>query len=156
PRKPDPPSDGDDAMATGPVFPRVHAMVLCDDLEITPGEDPVFNLFGVRTLIKADSFPYSHPHLCVYMQATGHAGTAECHVVAVHAENDSALLSTPGRQVQFLGPLTIVPVWWKIGRCSFPGPGLYYFQVYFGHRLACERLLVVSAREVLSNGEEPA
>jgi hypothetical protein len=131
-------------------------MVLCDELESSPGEDAVFNLFGVRTFIRAGTFPYSHPQLCVYLQVTGHSGVAECHVVAVDAATDSELFTALTQQVRFHGPLSVVPVWWRIANCSFPGPGLYYFQAYFGHRLACERLLVLSSGGVISNGEEPA
>jgi hypothetical protein len=131
-------------------------MVLCDAIERAPGEDDVFNLIGVRTQIRAGSFPYSHPQLCIYLQVTGHQGTAACHVEVVPAGGDSAVFSSPEQDVQFEGPLVVVPVVWLIERCSFPEAGLYYVQVYFGQRLACERLLILSEGTVISNGEEPA
>jgi hypothetical protein len=35
-----------------------------------------------------------------------------------------------------------------------PGPGVYYLQVYFGEKLANERMLALLEGEALSNGEE--
>jgi hypothetical protein len=141
-------------MANGPVFPRVHAMVLCDGIARADEGEEVYNLTGVRTQIRAGSFPYSHPQLCVYMQATGHEGVVPCRLALVQAGAEGELLSTPERQVQFYGPLHVVAVVWRIRSCSFPLPGLYYAQVYFEEKLANERLLVLSEEAVPSDGKE--
>jgi hypothetical protein len=141
-------------MANGPVFPRVHAMVLCDEIERTEEQGEVYNLTGVRTEIRASAFPYVHPQLCVYLQATGHEGIAPCRLALVQAGADGELLSTPERQVQFYGPLVVVALGWWIDHCSFPQSGLYYVQLYFGDKLANERLLVLSEGTGGSNGEE--
>jgi hypothetical protein len=45
-------------MAAKAVLPRVHAMVVCDEIESGDEED-VYNLIGVRTSIQATSFPYT-------------------------------------------------------------------------------------------------
>jgi hypothetical protein len=140
-------------MAASPVFPRVRAMVVCDGL-VPTDEEGVYNLAGVRTRIWASNFPYIHPLLCVYVQATGHQGAAPCSLTLLQAETDSALFTTPGRQVEFAGPLDVVCFTWRIRRCRFPRPGLYYFQVHFGTRLANERLFTLLEGAVGGNGQE--
>jgi hypothetical protein len=44
-------------MADGPVFARVHVLVLCDEIEKRLGEEDVFTLRGVRTQVRVPSFP---------------------------------------------------------------------------------------------------
>jgi hypothetical protein len=140
-------------MTPGPALPRVHALIVCDELE-PEEEDRVFNLAGVRTEIRALHFPYRCPQFCVYLQVAAHHGTAPCHLVVVDAGNNVEVLSVPELLVNFEGPLTIIPLWWRIRDCWFPHPGLYYVQVYFGSRLANERLLVLSQNGVSSNGQQ--
>jgi hypothetical protein len=36
-------------------------LILCDDVEPAAGEEAVFDLLGVRTEIRAASFPHVHP-----------------------------------------------------------------------------------------------
>jgi hypothetical protein len=139
-------------MANGPVFPRVHAMVLCDEIERSDTEEDVYNLVGVRTHIQANSFPHVHPQLCVYLQTTGHPGAVGCRLALVLAGAEGELLSTAERELQFSGPLDVVVAAWWIERCSFPRPGVYYVQVYFGEKLANERLLILSEGAGATNG----
>ena len=133
------------------VLARVHVLVVCDDIE--PGEeDFVYYLLRVRTQIEANHFPYTHPRLCVYLQVTGREGTDACRIALTRADEEEELASSPEVEVQFGGPMVLVPVWWSFDDCTFPEPGVYYVQVYFGARLAHERLLVLSESEVLGNG----
>ena len=57
-------------MAAMTVSPRVHVLVVCDNIEATD-EANVYNLLGVRTSIQANRFPHTRipVGLC---QATGH------------------------------------------------------------------------------------
>ena len=50
--------------------------------------------------------------------------------------------------------LEVVPVSWRIESCDFPEAGLYYVQVYFGSKLANERILVLEEDTVTTNGRE--
>jgi hypothetical protein len=128
-------------------------MVLCDEVELVPGDEDAFNLVGVKARIRVGSFPYLHPRLCVFLQATGHEGTASWHLELIQAGTDLELVSTPEQEVDFHGPLEIIPLWWRIEDCNFPDPGLYYVEVYFGQKLSCERLLTLSDGGVISNGQ---
>src|SRR5438128_9221243 len=122
-------------MAKKLVLPRLHVMVLCDDIQPSLVEDEVYDLIGVRTSIVVAVFPYSHPLLGVYLQLTGHPGSTRCRVIIVNAEIDEAVLSAEPQRVVFTGPLDFVPAIFRLEDCDFAGPGLYYVQVYCDQKL---------------------
>jgi hypothetical protein len=126
-------------MADGSVFARVHVLVLCDEVERLAGTEVVYDLHHVRTGIRAGSFPYTHSQLCVYLQLSGHEGTATGRVVAVRDATDEEIAFAPIDQVQLWGPLTVVPYWLRMQDCVFPAPGLYWFQVLLNQKLVAER-----------------
>jgi len=138
------------------VLPRVHALLLCDDIEPAPGEPGVHNLLGVRTRLEAPTFPYIHPRLYVYLQVAGHEGTFSGTLAAVNARTDEELFSRPIPSTELLGPLFVVSTSLWIQDCEFPESGIYYFQVYFGQKLVFERPLHLVQNQVLPNGREPA
>jgi uncharacterized protein DUF6941 len=136
------------------VLPRVHVMVLCNDIVPVPGEGNVYNLLGVRTEIQAQAFPYIHPRLCVYLQVTGHEGTVSGVVVAVNARTDEELFHGPLPPITLQGPLFVVSTHVRVRDCEFPEPGLYYFQVYFEQKLLGERPLRLTEGGGVGNGQE--
>jgi hypothetical protein len=139
-------------MTAVPVSPRVHALVVCDEIEFTD-EEEVYSLFGVRPYIQAEAFPYTHPQLCVYIQATGHEGVAVARVAVIATGSEDELFSSSEQAIQFDGPLRVLVINWRLVDCTFPAPGVYYVQVYFGPRLANERLLILSEGVVTNNGD---
>lgn len=134
-------------MAKHLILPRVHVMVLCDDIEPSLEEEGVFQLLGVRSALQADSFPYIHPELCVYLQVTGHPGRTSGTVILFQAETDRTLRRRSLPAVDFLGPLNIIPLAGRLRNCEFPAPGLYYIQITFEGKLLGERLLQLVKRE---------
>jgi hypothetical protein len=134
-------------MAKRLVLPRVHAMMLCDDLEPSADEEWVFHLYGVRSRIEVDAFPYSRPQLCVYVQLTGHAGTTNCRVIVVRPETEQQIYSAPLQVVECIGPLDVVPVFFVLEDCEFDAPGVYYVQVFCDQKLVCERPLLLLREE---------
>ena len=123
------------------VLPRVHVMVLCDEVEPSPGEEDVYDLRGVRTFLRADRFPYVHPQLYLYLQVSGHEGTASGRVVVSHAATDEAVFFQSLDEIHFSGPLALVPANARMVDCAFPEAGLYYVQVFFGSKIVGERPL---------------
>jgi hypothetical protein len=111
-------------MAKKSILPRVHVMVVCDDIEVRTDETDLFNLRGVRAQILADVFPYRHPRLCVYLQVTGHEGVADGVLQVVRARTDEVLRTYVIKAIEFLGPTVIVPVQVRLKDCEFPGPGV--------------------------------
>jgi hypothetical protein len=143
-------------MAGGSVLPRVHVMVVCDDIESVTGQEGVFNLTGVRAEIRAARFPYTHPQLAVYLQVTGRQGQTRCRVIGVRAGTEDRVFESDEQDVPLQGPLTVVPVVWWIENCSFPAPGVYYVQAFFDGKLCSERLLTLSEDEAIGNGRRTA
>jgi len=136
------------------VLPRVHVMVLCDEIEPSADEEEVFDLRGVRTHITAASFPYTHPQLSVYLQVTGHEGTASGRAVVSDPDTEAELYVSQADPIAFSGPLTFIHVPWQVLDCTFPQPGVYYVQVFFDGKLVNERALFLSQHEAPnSNGQ---
>lgn len=140
-------------MPDGSVFARVHVLVICDEVEELPGGENLFTLSGVRTQIRAPSFPYVHPQLCIYLQITGHEGIATGHIVVVNEATDEEIVQVPIAAFQLSGPLEIIPIWLRIRDCEFPEPGVYWFQMFLNEKLVRERRFHVLASPGDSNGQ---
>jgi len=134
-------------MAKKLVLPRVHVMVLCDDFEQPSDEEAVFHLYGVRTRLEVEAFPYTHAQLCVYLQLTGHPGRTNCPVVVVDPETEEGILPAPPQLIQLTGPLDVVATVFVLEDCVFTAPGLYYVQAICDRKLVCERPLMVVRQE---------
>jgi hypothetical protein len=126
-------------MADGSVFARVHALVLCDEVERVPGAELLYDLRRVRTGIRAFSFPYAHPQICAYLQLSGHEGTAIGRIGVVRETTDEEVAFASINEVQLWGPLAVVHYWLGIQHCVFPAPGLNWFQVLLNQKLVAER-----------------
>lgn len=137
------------------VLPRVHVLVLCNDIEPSPVDEELFDLKGVRTAIAAPAFAYVHPQLCVYLQMTGHEGQASGRAIVYRAETDEEVASTTEDVIEFRGPLDFIHVSWWLLDCTFPEPGLYYIQIFFDGKLIGERSLVLDQIEAADgNGQQ--
>jgi hypothetical protein len=127
------------------VLPRVQAMVLCDGVEESDRESDVYHLRGVRSMISTTAFPYTCPRLCVFLQMSGHVGEASCHIEIDRPEMDQLVYRSGPRVITFEGPLSIMPVLFRLRNCRFPAPGLSYVHMYHGSKLIGERPLHVVA-----------
>jgi hypothetical protein len=116
-------------MADAALFPRVHVMVICDEIEQTSGDPDTFNLQGVRSEIKVPGFPYTHPQLSVYMQVSGRQGRVRCHVEVIEAVTDTVLFTTDEQEIALTGPLTLMPIQWLIADCEFLAPEYTMFKL---------------------------
>jgi hypothetical protein len=139
------------------VLPRVHVLVVCDEIEPSAGQEDVFDLRGVRTMIPADGFPHTHPQLCVFMQVTGHQGAARWRVKILDAGDDPVFASAE-EPAAFHGPLNFIPLYHRIQNCEFPSAGIYYVPVFFDGKLLGERALILfsNGEAVGSNGRQPS
>jgi hypothetical protein len=140
-------------MPDGSVFARVHVLVICDEIEELPDAEDLITLSGVRTQIQAPSFPYVHPLLCIYLQVTGHQGTASGHLLVVNEATQEEVFYRPIEEFQLFGPLEIIPIWMRVWDCEFPEPGVYWFQVYLNGKLIQERRFRLVASPGGSNGQ---
>ena len=140
-------------MADGSVFARVHVLVLCDEVEQRAGEEAVYDLHGVRTYVSAGAFPYTHPQLSVYLQVTGHQGTASGYVIVLREAPEEEIAHLPIDEFQLLGPLSVIHLQVEITDCAFPAPGVYWFQVFLSEKLVAERRFLVSQAPGGTNGQ---
>jgi len=140
-------------MPNGSVFARVHVLVLCDEVEQRPGEEAVFDLRGVRTQVQARSFPYTHPQLSLYLQVTGHQGSASGRVVVLSEATEEEISQVPIAEFQLLGPLTVYHLQVEITDCEFPAPGVCWFQVVLNDKLVTERRFLVREIAGDTNGQ---
>jgi hypothetical protein len=92
------------------VLPRVQAMVLCDGLKESDEEPDDFTLKGVRSVVEASSFPALCPRLVAYIQMTGHAGEAYCHIEIERVETSDLIYHSSAKTVRFVGPTMVIPV----------------------------------------------
>jgi hypothetical protein len=130
-------------MAVAAVTPRVRTIVVCDDVSLSPTENGVFNLEGVRQHLEAASFPL-RAELNLYLVLSsarkgGYAGT-----VLVINERDDRVIRVLEFAALFANDNALLPLYLELGGCLFPEPGSYRFEIYFSAR----------DREVLK-GEHP-
>jgi hypothetical protein len=128
-------------------------MVLCDQIERHPVEQGVYNLRGVRTGVRAAAFPFTLPQLWVYLQVSGHEGTASGQLVVLSEATGEEIGYRPIDDIQLLGPLTTVHVQLQILDCEFPAPGVYWFQVILNQKLVAERRFHVVEIPESTNGQ---
>jgi hypothetical protein len=140
-------------MADGSVFARVHVLILCDAVERRPGEEALYDLRGVRTAVSARSFPYTHAELWVYLQLTGHPGSASGRVVVLREATEEEIVQVPIDPIQLLGQLTVLHLRVGITDCEFPTPGVYWFQVVLNEKLVAERRFFVNEIRGNTNGQ---
>jgi hypothetical protein len=140
-------------MPDGPVFARVHVLVLCEEVEERHGEEAVYDLRGVRTYVRARAFPYTHPRLSVYLQVTGHQGPASGRVVVLREATEEEITHTPIDEFELLGPLAVIHLYVRITDCEFPAAGLYWVQVVLNDKLVAERRFFASESPGDTNGQ---
>jgi hypothetical protein len=140
-------------MAKKQILPRVHVLVLCDEVEPRLDEEEAFDLRGVRSEIIAGGFPYVHPRFAVYLQLTGHHQDATCRVAVVRAETDEEVFELGEDVIALRGPLEFVHLHYELEDGVFPAGGVYYVQVSFDGALRGERALALREREGGGNGQ---
>lgn len=125
------------------IWPRVQAMVLCDEIEESDQDSDAVNLHGVRSVITSPVFPLVWPHLCAFVQMSGHQGEAQCHVEVESVASDKVIADTEPMSISFDSPTIVTPVQFRLHNCLFRVPGVYYVQVYCEEKLIGERPLLL-------------
>ena len=118
-------------MATIP--PIIRHMILCDDVS-QQGSTAIIKhtLQGVTHSIRAkpgESFPITHPELCVYVTFTGGSGTGRIEVVIVDADTEEQVFGSPEHDYQHPADRhALMGIAFRLQRCVFPRPGLYWVE----------------------------
>lgn len=117
-------------MAVAALTPRVRTIVVCDEVSASPIEDGVFTLEGVRQHLQGWSFP-CHASLSLFLLlSSARKGKYSGKILIASERNDK-----PIRYVKFVATFQddneLLPLYVEVGKCVFPEPGPYSFEVYF-------------------------
>jgi hypothetical protein len=127
------------------IKPTVRYMLLCDDWRLDPKNNRRVTIIGLICNIHAvdDSpFPLFFREFCVFLALTEGRKEGEGHIIGVVEETGQKIFETRKRLIPFgPDPLEVVGVSFRIRNCSFPHPGLYSVQFWFGGELVEERPL---------------
>jgi hypothetical protein len=125
--------------------PEVWYLVLCEDVRPDPNDYERLNIFGLTTTIRSTlspPFPVVHPLLCALVLLTGGQGHGEFGLRIRQDQTGRVVFRSLPRQVRFVGDSTaVLGALFRIRRCGFPAPGLYWVEVLFeGTVLARQKL----------------
>src|SRR5207244_12489450 len=84
-------------MAVASLTPRVRTIVICDDVFVSPTEDGVFTLEGVRQHLEAVSFPWRASLNLFLLLSSPRKGAYAGKILVVDEQSDKAI-----RYVKFL------------------------------------------------------
>ena len=106
-----------------------------------------YHLNGVRSVIEVPSFPALRSRLCVFVQISGHAGEANCHIEIENAESGELIYKSGTKVVHFESPTCVEPTVFRLRNCMFSSPGVYFVQVIHENKMIWERPLLVRMEE---------
>ena len=139
-------------MAVAAVTPRVRTIVICDDVSASFTEDGVFTLEGVRSHLKAATFPCRAELSLFLLLSSPRKGRYYGKILVVNERIDR-----PIRYVRFLATFQedneLLPLYVEVGDCVFPQAGQYSFEIYFSERDGGEALKGEHPFSVLSHEE---
>jgi hypothetical protein len=117
-------------MSAASLTPRVRILVVCDEVTASEIEAGVFNLEGVRQYIRAESFSCLFRPSLFLLLSCPRKGTYPGKVLVINEQTDQSI-----RYVKFQATFEkdneLLPLYFDLGDCEFPTPGLYTFQVWF-------------------------
>ena len=128
------------------IDPIVRLMVVCEDVQVSPGSPESVDLLGLMHAIRSredPAFPLLHPGLCVFLQITGR-GRGKARVVGVAADTERPIFASPTHHLD-LGsdPLAVRGLVFRLRGCIFPGPGLYYIQFRYNEKVVAQQTLTL-------------
>jgi hypothetical protein len=126
-------------VAIASVTPRVRTIVVCDDVSVSPTEEGVFTLEGVRQHLRVPSFPWTASLNMFMLLSSPRKGTYSGKILVVNQQTEK-----PIRYVKFQAGFGeehfLLPLYVEIGACVFPEAGRYSFEIYFSVRDGGEAL----------------
>jgi hypothetical protein len=125
--------------------PFVRHMLICDDVRSRPDNVRKVDVYGLLSTVRPgqQAFPVQLT-FCVYVAMTGGRGTGTVQVVVADAETGEANFTGAAHPITFdPDPLKVLGAIFRIRRCPFPHPGLYWVEFrYNGETLARQPLQV--------------
>lgn len=129
------------------VHPVVRYLILCDDVETDPASPGRVTLVRVLSAIRPAEeppYPYEYPEFCVYMDITECRGPAEGRIEVHNADTEETVFQTRTRTIPFRSnPLDIQGLFFRLRKCRFTKPGLYWVQFWYNEQMIAQQPLLL-------------
>jgi hypothetical protein len=130
-------------MNRGRLVPETKPMLLCNDVLVDPSTGNI-HLMGAFNEIRPrgqTGFPHRHAVFCVFIQLTDAEGEIPGFVQVVEEASLELVYQTPSYRISFPDRLSLVRVCFRIRDCTFPGPGIYWIQLFCKGQFVTDRVL---------------
>jgi hypothetical protein len=130
------------------IAPVVRHMIVCEEVILDPVDPRRITFVNLLSTISAPSggaFPLTVPLLSAFLWIAGGRGTGTVKVVVLQGNTGHAVFTSASQTIHHpVNPLQAATMIFRIRRCVFPLPGLYYFQFLHDDRVLSEQAVVVT------------
>src|SRR5437763_695666 len=127
--------------------PIVRTMIVCEEIILDPNNPKrvsLVNLIGSIRPRRGAAYPLLHPAVCLFVELVECRGPGRLRVDVRDAETDEVVSATPTRSVPLPeSPLTVVGMRFRLRKCKFPVPGLYWINLWYNDRLLARRPIIL-------------
>jgi hypothetical protein len=127
--------------------PTVRSLIVCET--ILPDRDHPTRVSLVHLIDRihpavGSTYPLLHPQLSVFAQLTECRGTAEYQIRVHQADTDQPLFGSSVRRLTLPhDPLALHGLRFRLLRCRFLRPGLYWVQLWIDNEMAAQTPLLL-------------
>jgi len=118
------------------MIPVVRHFIVCEDMlrhPDNPNKVTLVNLISTIRPLDDAGFPLCVPQLCVFAQATECRGTGILHLRIEQSDSgEEVFRSSDWVQTFSNRPLDVVGIPFRILDCTFPTPGVYDVELWYG------------------------
>lgn len=129
------------------VRPTVRSLIVCDRIRPDRDHPTRVSLIHVIDSIRSSlgsPYPLTHPHLSVFAQLTECRGRVRMQVRVASADTEQPLFGSPVYNATFANsPLTLHGARFRVLKCRFPEPGLYWVQLWINDELSAQTPLLL-------------
>ena len=106
--------------------------------------DGKVDLYGIFNAIRPQGgYPHTHPQFCVFAQLVNGLGQVPFFVDIRDATSNQLIYTTGTNVLSFPNRTAVVQVALTIQGCTFPGPGLYFVELFCDNTWVCDTTLLM-------------
>lgn len=125
--------------------PTALAMIICDHVWRDPCEGKS-TIIGTFTTLNADSFPFRHPVMAIYLALTNGHGDVPLKLRLVDAAELFPPVFELTTTMRFPSPIDLVETGFELPGPVFPRPGEHRLQLFANDEPLIERRLLLKIR----------
>jgi hypothetical protein len=134
-------------------WPEIIAMILADVVH-RDGATGKFSILGIHSVIVAPGFPWTHPHMTVYLALTDGRGETPMKMRLIDADDGDEPIFESETLLNFTDPTDVIELQFVQADVIFPKPGEYRLQLFgAGEFLRERRVLVAPLQQPGQSGE---